>query len=64
MDMDKAIKNNLAYYKRVHEEIKARRTRASLIYLQKIGWKNNVLVTTKTNTTGYAVFWQIRRRVI
>ena len=35
MDMDKAIKNNLAYYKRVHEEIKARKTRASLIHLQK-----------------------------
>ena len=36
MDMDKAIKNNLAYYKRIHEEIKARKTRSSLIHLQKM----------------------------
>ena len=35
MDLDKAIKNNLVYYKRIHEEIKARKTRSSLIHLRK-----------------------------
>ena len=35
MDLDKAIRNNLVYYKRVHEEIKARKTRSSLIHLRK-----------------------------
>ena len=35
MDLDKAIRNNLDYYKRVHEEIKARKTRSSLIHLRK-----------------------------
>ena len=30
-----AIKNNLVYYKRIHDEIKARKTRSSLIHLRK-----------------------------
>ena len=37
MDLNNAIKNNLSYYKRIHEEIKARKTRSSLIYLRKNG---------------------------
>ena len=48
MDMDKAIKNNLAYYKRVHEEIKARKTRASLINLQK-NWLEKQRVSNYQN---------------
>ena len=35
MDLDKAIKNNLSYYKRVHEDLKARKTRSNLIHLRK-----------------------------
>jgi hypothetical protein len=35
MDLDKAIKNNLTYYKRVHEELKARKTRSNLTHLRK-----------------------------
>ena len=31
MDLDKAIRNNLTYYKRVHEELKARKTRSNLL---------------------------------
>ena len=34
MDLDKAIKNNLTYYKRVHEELKARKTRSNLTHLR------------------------------
>ena len=48
MDLDKAIRNNLDYYKRVHEEIKARKTRASLIYLQK-NWLEKQRVSNYQN---------------
>lgn len=34
MDLDKAIRNNLSYYKRVHEELKARKTRSNLTHLR------------------------------
>ena len=34
MDLDKAIRNNLTYYKRVHEELKARKTRSNLTHLR------------------------------
>ena len=35
MDLNDAIKNNLSYYKRINQEIKARKTRSSLIHLRK-----------------------------
>ena len=44
MDLDKAIKNNLTYYKRVHEELKARKTRSNLTHL-----RNNWLEKQKVN---------------
>ena len=48
MDMDKAIKNNLSYYKRIHEGIKARKTRSSLIHLQK-NWLEKQRVSNYQN---------------
>ena len=35
MDMQTAIKHNLAYYKRVQKEIDAHKTKASLITLRR-----------------------------
>ena len=35
MDLNDKIKRNLAYYKQVHDEIKARKTKSALIHLRK-----------------------------
>ena len=35
MDLDDKIKRNLKYYKQVHEELKARKTKSALIHLRK-----------------------------
>ena len=48
MDMHKAIKNNLSYYKLIHDEIKARKTRSSLMHLRK-GWAEKQRVSNYQN---------------
>ena len=35
MDLNDMIKHNLSYYKQVHEELKARKTKSALIHLRK-----------------------------
>ena len=35
MDLNDKIKRNLKYYKQVHEELKARKTKSALIHLRK-----------------------------
>ena len=48
MDMQKAIKNNLSYYKIIQDEIKARKSRSSLIHL-RTGWANKQRVSNYQN---------------
>ena len=35
MDLDKAIKNNLTYYKRINNELKAKKNRTALTHLRR-----------------------------
>ena len=57
MDMQTAIKHNLAYYKRVQKEIDAHKTKASLITLRR-QWleKNKKSIIIKMNTTALEAF--------
>ena len=48
MDMQTAIKNNLAYYKRVQSDIDARKTKASLIMLRR-QWVEKQKITNYQN---------------
>ena len=48
MDLNDKIKRNLAYYKQVHDELKARKTRSSLIYLRK-NWLEKQRVSNYQN---------------
>ena len=51
MDMQTAIKNNLAYYKRVQSDIDVRKTKASLIMLRRQWVEKQKKTIIKMNMT-------------
>ena len=56
MDMQTAIKHNLAYYKRVQKEIDAHKTKASLITLRRQWLEKQKIIIIKMNTTALEAF--------